>query len=415
MSSLIHKPIRVKQFNLSIYGILLFLLFVILPVFDAINGYLVVKGIIASAGIASPSQLGRLLVSLLLVYILISKKLGVTALLPLCYLVLIEVVSGLFHQSQYGFTYGVLSAYKIGYLILLTVILNYYSSTSDGLQRLGVFFKYNLIIIASILYFSTVTGIGNSTYGFGFGTKGFFASGNGLGLYLGVGSLFLIGLRHYNLANFSQKTLLFIVFSIALIGSKTALVLCAFNLLCIVLLSKHRNSFIIIISLFVFSFLPVIVDTLSILFDVILKRLNNANNIFVYMGSGRIEYVADAFDVYFQGNPNPLRFLFGMGAYTSFQDPSLVQKFDTLETDLFDLLFMYGAFSVILFLMVISLILFKLRKYKVLFFGMLLLSLHSIIAGHVLFNGMSSVCFALFFCVANYVSNSRNLNVKKSS
>jgi hypothetical protein len=391
---------------------LLFLVFILLPFFDAINGYLVVKGIITSAGLASPSQLGRLSVSIFLVYIIAVKKLGVWPIFLFVYLFIVEVYSGLFHINQYGFTYGVISAYKLGYLILLTMVLKHYSQTKEGMTQLGTFLKYNLFIIASMLYFSTVTGIGNSTYGFGFGTKSFFASGNGLGLYLGIGTLFLIGLKEYKIVDFSNKTVLYLVISIALIGSKTALVLCIVNLVTIILLSKYRLIFIVLFSLLLTLFLPKIIESLSILFDVILKRLDNTDNIIVYLGSGRIDYVADAFEKFFLTDPNPFRLIFGMGAFTSFQNPLKVVIFDTLETDLFDLFFMYGILSVIFFLTIIGFILYRLRKFKILFIGMLLLSLHSIIAGHVLFNGMSSVCFALFICVSNYLSIHRSLDVK---
>jgi hypothetical protein len=383
-----------------------------LPFFDAINGYLVVKGMIASAGLASPSQLGRLSVSIFLVYIIAVKKLSVWPIFLFVYLFIVEVYSGLFHINQYGFTYGVISAYKLGYLILLTMVLKHYSQTTEGMNQLGTFFKYNLIIIASMLYFSTVTGIGNSTYGFGFGTKSFFASGNGLGLYLGIGTLFLIGLKEYKLVNVSHKILLYLVISIALIGSKTALLVCIVNLVTIILLSKYRLIFIVLFSLLMTLFLPKIIETLNLLFDVILKRLDNSDNIFVYLGSGRIDYVSDAFEKFFLSDPNPFRLIFGMGAFTSFQNPLKVVIFDTLETDLFDLFFMYGVLSVIFFLTIIGFILYRLRKFKVLFIGMLLLSLHSIIAGHVLFNGMSSVCFALFICVSNYLFIHRRLDVK---
>lgn len=394
------------------YQLLLTLLFIVLPVVDAINGFMVVKGIIASAGIASPSQLGRLVVSTFLIYLLIIKKLSVIPLFMFIYLLTVEIYAGLYHQSQYGFTYGVISAYKLGYIVFLTIILKHYIKNSEGFFQLTVYIKYNLMIIALMLCFSTLTGIGNSTYGFGFGTKSFFASGNGLGLYLGIGALLLIGLKHYKLTIISQKTLVFIVCSIALIGSKTALVLCVINLMSMVLLSRYRVYFIVLFSILIMLFLPKIIESLSIIFDVILKRLTNSDNIITYLGSGRIDYVTDAFDVFFQGKPSSFRYFFGMGAYTSFQNPLLVNKFDTLETDLFDLFFMYGLISVIVFISMIGIVLFNLRKYKVLFLGMLLLSLHSIIAGHVLFNGMSSVIFALFICISSCLPNKRRLNDK---
>jgi hypothetical protein len=398
--------------KLSNRNLLLIFVFILLPFFDAINGYLVVKGIIASAGLASPSQLGRLLVSIFLVYLVAVKKLSIWPTFLFVYLFIVEVCSGFFHINQYGFSYGVVSAYKLGYLILLTMVLKHYSQTTEGMNQLGNFFKYNLIIIASMLYFSTITGIGNSTYGFGFGTKSFFASGNGLGLYIGIGTLFLIGLKTYKLVRIEYKTILYIALSIVLIGSKTALVLALVSFITIIFLSKYRLIFILLFSSLLILFLPKIIGSLSVIFDVILLRLNNSNNLLIYLGSGRIDYVVEAFDNLFQSDPNALRLVFGMGAFTSFQNPLKVTVFDTLETDLFDLFFMYGFLSVICFITIVCYVLYKLRKFKILFIGMLLLSLHSIIAGHVLFNGMSSVCFALFICVSNYLSIHRSMDVK---
>jgi hypothetical protein len=392
--------------------ILLFSVFILLPFFDAINGYLVIKGVISAAGVASPSQLGRLMVSFLLTYLIVAKKLAVWPIFLFVYLFTIEVFSGLFHLNQYGFSYGVISAYKLGYLILLTMILIHYSKTTEGMLQLGKLVKYNLIIIATMLYFSTITGVGNSTYAFGFGTKSFFASGNGLGLYLGVGVLFLIGLRECKLVSISYKMLFYLVFSIVLIGTKTALVLCVMNLVVMVFLSKYRMLIVVLFALLLTFYLPRIIEQFSIMFVVILKRFDVAENIFMFLGSGRIQYVVNAFDVFFQNDPSIFRFIFGMGAFTSFQSPLSVTEFDTLETDLFDLFFMYGLLSVLFFLSTIAFVLFQLRRYKILFLGMLLLSLHSIMAGHVLFNGMSSVCFALFICVSNYLSKQRSVDDK---
>ncbi len=401
------RPFLKAELILTYRQVLLVCVFVLLPLFDAVNGYLVVNGIITEAGLASPSQLGRLGVSALLFYLVYKKNLGVLPLLFLSYLMIVEFVAGLNHLNQYGFTYGIVSSYKIGYLIFLTIVLSHYSRTAEGISQLGQFVKFNLIIIASLLYFSTLTGIGNSTYGFGFGTKSFFASGNGLGLYIGVGALFLIGLNTYRLIQVRIKVLLFIVLSIALIGSKTALVLCLINLICLVLLSKYKTPFLLVIAVAGVAIFPALIEVFSIVFDVILKRLDNSDNILIYLASGRFDYVSSAFVVFLQSDPSPFRMLFGMGAFSSFQNPETVLVFDTLETDLFDLLFMYGTTAVVFYLAIIFYTLYVLRQYKLLLLGMLLLSLHSIIAGHVLFNGMSSVCFALFICVSNFLKKNK--------
>ncbi|MGI1999989.1 hypothetical protein [Shewanella frigidimarina] len=393
-------------------NILLFSIFILLPFIDAINGYLVIKGLIATSGTSSPSQLGRLMVSVLLAYLIIAKKLAAWPIFLFVYLFTVEVFSGLFHLNQYGFIYGVISAYKLGYLILLTMILIHYSKTTEGMLQLGKLVKYNLIIIATMLWFSTVTGIGNNTYWAGFGTISFFASGNGLGLYLGVGVLFLIGLRECKLVSISYKMLFFLIFSIILIGTKTALVLCMTNIIVMVLLSKYRISIIILCALLLTFYLPKIIEQFSIMFVIILKRFEGSDNIVMFLGSGRIQYVIDAYEIFLKNDPSIFRYLFGMGTFISFQNHLTVTEYDTLETDLFDLFFMYGLLSVLFFLSTIGFVLFQLRKYKILFLGMLLLSLHSIIAGHVLFNGMSSVGFALFICVSNYLSIQRDIDDK---
>ncbi|GAW96963.1 MULTISPECIES: O-antigen ligase family protein [Colwellia] len=393
-------------------SIFFFSCFILLPFFDALNGYLVVNKIINTAGLFSPSQLGRLFFSMLLLYIIHKRKLGVLPLFIIFYLFFVEVVSGISHQSPYGVFYGLMYSYKIAYLILLVIVLSSYLKEPKDVWQLGQYLTYNLLIISFLLWFSTITGIGNSTYNAGFGTKSFFSSGNGLGLYLGIGCLFLLGLKHYGLFDVSTKRLLLIAFSIALIGSKTALILCLVNLMIICLLSKHRNIIIALFFILLILLLPKIISLLSIVFDVILFRLERSDNIFIYLGSGRLEYVADAFSQYLNSAPSIIRHFIGAGAFTSFQNPSDVVHFDTLETDLFDLFFMYGFLSVLYFSTLIIFVLYQLRVYKIFLLGMLLLSLHSVIAGHVLFNGMSSVCFVLFICISGYLSKTRKIHDK---
>jgi hypothetical protein len=153
--------------------------------------------------------------------------------------------------------------------------------------------------------------------------------------------------------------------------------------------------------------LPKIVESLSVVFDVILGRFNNSDNIVIFLSSGRTDFVINAFNEYFIYDPSSFRFLFGMGAFTSFQNPESVLVYDTLETDVFDLLFMYGLFSVLAYLWFLGYALFILRTHKILMLGLFLLILHSIMAGHVIFNGMSSVCIVLFFSMGNYLSKSK--------
>lgn len=391
---------EINSLKTPYHTIVLTIAFIILPLIDAVNGFFVVRGYLSEAGVASPSQLGRFLFISLLIFLSISNNLTKAPFYLVAYLVIIELVATFMHQSSYGLVYGLISSYKLFYFFIFSVIITEILRHKLGKELLSKYLFYNLVIISSLLYFSTITGIGNSTYGFGFGTKSFFASGNGLGLYLGVSSLILIALYKQKQIQISFAWLIFISVSIALIGSKTALFLCLINLFVLVLISEYKKS------IFIFSFflgvwlIPYLIDMLSVVFDVIYIRLINSDSIFSYLGSGRIQYVSDAFETYFSTESNWIRFVFGAGAFISFQNPSKVSNFDTLESDLFDLLFMYGAVSVTLIFILSILIVIKLKNNSILLFGFLLLLLHSLIAGHVIFNGMSSVAFAIFIALA---------------
>lgn len=78
--------------------------------------------------------------------------------------------------------------------------------------------------------------------------------------------------------------------------------------------------------------------------------------------------------------------------------------YDTLETDIFDVLFMYGFIGLIFLLSIYMYILCRLRKEKLLLISALLCILHSVFSGHVIFNGMSSLCIMVLFVLAKFNS-----------
>ncbi|NRF27189.1 O-antigen ligase family protein [Vibrio coralliilyticus] len=391
--------------RVRIHYLVLLLLFLVLPIFDSINGVLVINGLIEEGGIASPSQLGRAILMALLIFVVYRTKLSIVPFFFLFFLLLVEFLYGFFHGEPYGVLLGIITAQKLIYLLLLAIVLK--SILDKGLLAQEDFFKLfqiNLLILSLCLVFSTVTGLGNSTYGWGFGTKSFFSSGNGLGLYLGIGTTILIGIRNYFYSDINFKILLVCSFSVALIGTKTALIFCIVNLTILLWTSKFRWLIFFGLSAVMPFLMDEVISIVSVMFEVITTRLSKSDNIMYYLGSGRIEYVTSAFEVFWKGDGSAFRLLFGSGALISFHSTTQPAFFDVLETDLFDLIFMYGLVSACIYLGLSVFICYKLRKHTILFVASLLLLGHSVVAGHVIFNGMSSVCFAIFYALSSNVT-----------
>ena len=405
MDAALEKPSSpARKVIVSEKSLILCYLFLVLPFFDMVNGFLVVGGFLSEGGLASPSQLGRLVATLALFLVCIFKSLNLGWFFALLYLVTLEFSYGLLHQQSYGVIYGVISAYKLIYILLSCVALKHYLKTQDDFYLLGQFLKWNLYLISGSLIFTLVTGLGNSTYGHGFGTKGFFASGNGIGVYMGVMTLLLFAFKKYKIyEKVSTSALLIFALTTGVIGSKTAMLLSLICILTIMWFSRFRMLWVTLSVLGGVLVLPQLYDMFSVVFDVVVKRYEAADSLIMFLGSGRIGFVEGAMNVFLQQSDINLRLLFGSGAFISYQNPLFVTSFDTLETDLFDVFFMYGLVGVSVFLGFWGYIGFCLRKNFIFLLAFTLLFFHSIIAGHVLFNGMSSFAIVVLFLVSTFL------------
>ena len=383
-------------------------LFLILPLFDMLNGFLVVGGYIPAGGLASPSQLGRLIATAMLLIVTYRHRLNVIWGLIVVYPLCVEVLAGFLHLNEYGFTYGIMSSYKLIYLFLMCKCFVFYIRKAKDIEILGAFLKTNLLLISCSLVFSLVTGLGNDTYGHGFGTKGFFASGNSVGVYMGVCSLIMLGLKRYGLyQNIRTSTLVFFAVSTAIIGSKTALVFSLIMFFFLVWSSKYRYiAMTLLIGAFILL-LPKFIDIFSVVFDIVVQRYELSENIVAFLGSGRVSFVEEAFRVFFAQADTAMRLVFGSGAFLSFQDPVNVSVFDTLETDIFDVLFMYGIIGLVVYLCFFSHLIVLLKSYPIFLFAITLLFCHSLFAGHVLFNGLSAFVIAILSVIANYTKQAK--------
>ncbi|KAB1183219.1 O-antigen ligase family protein [Photobacterium damselae] len=390
----------------SFKKIIIIYVLIFLPICDMVNGYLVVNGILTSGGIGSPSQIGRLVAIILFSIYIFKERINIYWLGgALLLLLLFEIHGALYLQSVIGFIFGVTNSYKIFYLITSLVV---FSKIIDNRYYLIYFIKtlkINLYIVSGSIIIAFVFGIGNSTYGWGSGTKGFFSSGNSLGIYIGSLAILYLSLYRYKLMkDYEFYLFLIIPISLLFLSSKTALLLSAIILLYWLIVSRFRYLIIPLFILFISLYHNAILDKISVLFEVIISRYDNSADLFSFIASGRYGFVDNAFDIFYGSEPSILRYIIGMGSFVSYQNvDSLYVTYDTLETDFFDIFFMYGIFGVISYIGLYIYIYIYTKSNKVWVLSLSLLFMHSLIAGHVIFNGMSCVALLSIFILSKYL------------
>lgn len=385
--------------KISLFNFFIFFLFYLSPIIDSLSGFLILSHILQEGSAGTPSQLFRLLLILIMILLLKRKTYFYTALLFVLYITFIESFFALFHSGWYGYIIGLVYSSKIFYLLLIFLTLHYfYTIQKIDFMRL-LFLNRNYFFISALLIcIPFFLGIGFNTYKEGtFGFKGFFAAGNGLGIFMGTGLLLTIYYWRIVRDLYSLFIVMVVFFSTIIIGSKTVLIFGAIATLFIIFSFRNRivsySFFIVMLSTIVY-FSHEIFNVLKIIFDVILYRYENNPSFSSFLMSSRDVFFTDAIkNISFEGI-YLFRFFLGFGAYISFRDPSSTyQSIDSLESDLSDLFFMYGMIMLIIYLVFMFYILIKSISKKIyslsLIFGLLLI--HSLIAGHVMFNGMSGV------------------------
>lgn len=392
----------------------IYFIFFILPALDMATGKFLDLGYLHEGGFGSPSQLGRFvgIFSVISVYF----RFKVTKFFVFCVFLffLFEIFLGvIFHNNFRAVLFGLLSGVRFVSLILFyRLIKEVFRKYPLMFSRCFIFHVY-FITLSMIFAFVTQTGI--STYGWGWGTRGYFASGNGLGVYIGVATL--IGIHLFNgfyLRYRVIKILLFMLTSIValiLLGTKTSLI---FSVILLVSVTVHIKA----LRLILFLSLPLLTNSIGgaflklfDLFSVLASRYANSESFSAFIFSGRDDYVSNAFAVFLNNDPSIFRYIFGAGAYASYQDVKNVFVFDTLETDLFDIFFMYGLFGASIYLLIFLILLHRGWKYPFLFLPSVLLFAHSLFAGHVLQNGLVSLLVAVLFAIAQDIVDRKKVFV----
>jgi len=397
--------------KVSINSIYLILLFYIAPFLDAISGYLVLSETITEGGAGSPSQIFRLIVLVISFKMILKDKIFFNiAIFLITYIVIIESFFFIVHNNLFGYILGLVYGSKLFYLVLIYLALRVLLKSNIISFLILLEYIRNYILLTSIiLTISFISGLGFYTYGEGtFGFKGFYAAGNGLGIFQGIGLLVSIYYWKVTREKYALISSLIILFSTVIIGSKTALLLSTLGFISIIFLQKSVliKALVVFIIIFLFvTYMDQFVDTFETVFDVIIFRFERSESVLSWILSNRDNYFIDAVNTLSVDGFLILRIFFGFGAFISFRDPKgSYQGIDILESDFLDIFFMYGSIFLFFYLLfIISHLYMAIIKKK--FFIALMFSLlmtHSLMAGHIVFNGMSGILVPLLSLLIIY-------------
>ena len=394
----------VKNFNiLSIITAFLLFNVLVLPVVDNLSGILFKLKILGDSSIGSPSQLGRLVAFVFILYLIFfylesnSKRLVSIVIL---YFLSIEWFAALLHLQLLPFLYGAIVSSKIIYTALCAIL--FVELAKQKLlthQAFTYWFIFYGTVISLLVLIAYISGFHISNYSKGIATRGLFISGNGLGVVLGSCVLVLIhNIKSFSLFNVCH--ILLLLLTTALIGTKGALIflLCGLLYFQLKVIKKHPFISILLVSVVIYSTYDIISTFVSLIFQNIIFKFQSIDDKWLLLASSRDLFIKNAFDVVEWESLYSFRFLFGVGAYFGYLDPfdNVNNLRKLLENDLFELFFSYGILSAIAYIIVYFWGLLICVRFKLFFYAGLLslVFLHSITAGHVVFNGTSSIVLA---------------------
>ena len=401
-----------NRFRYDIVEFILYLYLLLSPLADLMTGVLIYKVGMAESFLGSPSQLIRILFIFSIIPLLKKTELKLAAGV-FCYLCTIETISFIYTQKVSVFLSGFNYFMKILYIILFYKIINKIHEKSDETLFKTVKIYLNSACLYSLgILIPTLLGIGITSYETEgtFGQKGLFASGNALNIYLGIA--LSIALLKKNKDKIDTLKVIIILSAIVMLGTKTAFlfIIVAFLLYIRNKPNYIRNSIIIAIASILYLYNDFIIELLSGMYDVVLYRFNNRENFLTFIISGRNDYVSDAFKEFFKSPIWYIKFFIGGGAFLSFRSAYVEgMTFDTLEMDLFDIFFMYGALGAFIYLIILFMILKKsYNRSKIIFILFLMFVFHSVLAGHVVFDGLPIISGLILYLMI------LNINIFKS-
>ncbi|AHF17086.1 O-antigen ligase family protein [Niabella soli] len=382
--------------NHSLNRTFIFILLLV-PLFDSMTGLLVRGDTLSAGGLGTPSQIIRfLLIGLSLLIIQSKQRYRILAIMCL-YMLLIEAVAFVAHQSFQGLAIGLVFSYKFIYAAFIYFALEKIIQKEhfDEKALVRLMYKFTAILCFTFIIGDVLAirlGISNSF----FRSQGLFSSGNGLGLLLGALSFILrFGFKQRYLKGIGPKALYSLTLvCLMLIATKASVIFLVLNFIFMLwsIPSLYRSFLIIAFLVLIFIYADKILASLNIAFELLIFRFENKTSWLGFLMSGRESYLDTAFTAFKQSPFLPLRILFGAGSFLSYELPTqYTLNYKMLEMDIFDTFFIYGIIGVCLyFTFMIYCIRKSFKKSRILGWCTVTLFAHSMFAGHTLFNGLSA-------------------------
>lgn len=404
---MVNIPVKPFQLKNKYECIIIYIIFS--PIFDLLSGILIHKLHLPEGFIGSPSQIFRLLYIFIFFLLLTGRQVKICLIIAI-WLVLLEIFGLFISSSLQAFMSGLNYAFKILFVFLLYYSVN--NSLRHGIEinRFIYALHTSATIYALGILIPTALGVGIMTYqdmeGGVFGQRGLFASGNALGIYLGMAAMFVMLKREHSVKDIIQ--FIIITSALLLLGTKTALLFIVFAIL--VYITYSLKSFFIRLLLLlscgfgIYLFRDSIISTLSIIYEVVFFRFERSDTFLSFIMSGRDVYIHDAFISFFQSPIWVFKILVGGGAFMSFRSFWYPGMFlDQLEMDLFDVLFMYGLIGLFLYCGICYYFLVKsFCLHRLLFLLTLAFVMHSVLAGHILFDGIPMISGVFLAVIINH-------------
>lgn len=403
----------------EVWKLTLWLIFFINPLVDAITGYLVLSGTIAQGGLGSPSQLFRLFLSVLMLIQIRQPTHLIYVLLFIFYLVALELFNFLFHGDVSGLSVGITYSYKTAFgLLMYYVIDKYIKEKLLPLQKIIDWIILSGVIYSLIVLISNIGGFSFGSYGDTLGSRGIFASANGLGIYVGICSLLVI-YRYHNQPN-KKCILYYVLMSYVMLGLMTRAAVGLFFIgLFLWFLRfplKYKLPVLIVAGIMVWILWSPISKVIIASTEMISYRYFTSDASLHSLFIGGRQYLFDRASAQFVTDGALwYRIVIGGGYFLSFRNPfNLDYSISSiLEADLWDVFYMFGIVGLLayagLFFYGLS---FSGGKNGganyILKIAWIMLFLHSALAGHVLQNGMSVMILVCVLIILKYRSRNES-------
>lgn len=370
---------------------LLLKLFLILsPICDLLTGICIFKLDMPEGFIGSPSQIYRL-IFLFVLFFRINKRQVRICIILLLWMLFVESTCFFYINNPLPFISGLNYATKIVFLLLLYFFVKIVIESGTPILKILHVFLFAAFLYALGIIISAILGIGVSSYTEGtFGQKGLYASGNALGIFMGIASVLCVLKKKKTFIDICKSLILLL--SLLLLATKTALLFFIVTVLFFISTRKIYNK-ILLLCLFagsIFYFWDYLTEAFLAVFDVVVFRYEISDSPLAFMLSSRDNYVIDAFTEFYNSSLWVLKLIIGGGVFMSyragyFEDMSFKQ----LEMDFFDVFFMYGLIGIFCYIGIIFWCIRKsYNKGWVLFSLVMFFILHSALAGHILFDGV---------------------------